>query len=146
MRFKLDGGLILVPPSPIRRWPAWGSPKTEANQQGVACEITRFDLAELGLGHREQPPNGVSWKVLTPPRKDTLLGVTIVAARPGELLAEFVLAMKWNLGLGKIMGAIHAYPTMAEANKYAAGVWKKAHAPQRTLAWLKRYHDFRRSR
>jgi hypothetical protein len=75
---------------------------------------------------------------------DRILGVTLVGAHAGELLAEFVLAMKHGLGLNKILGTLHTYPTMAEANKYAAGEWKKAHAPQRLLQWVARYHAWQR--
>jgi hypothetical protein len=82
--------------------------------------------------------------VLTPPGKDTILGATIVGDHAAELLTEFVLAMKYGIGLNKILGTIHTYPTMSEANKYAAGNWKKAHAPQGVLAWLERYHTWRR--
>ena len=82
--------------------------------------------------------------MLVPPGKDRILGVTIVAAHAGELLAEFVLAMKHELGLGKILGTIHSYPTMAEANKYVAGEWKKANQPMRLLKMVERYHRWRR--
>jgi pyruvate/2-oxoglutarate dehydrogenase complex dihydrolipoamide dehydrogenase (E3) component len=83
-------------------------------------------------------------KVLTVPGKDRILGVTIVGTHAGDLLAEYVLAMKHGLGLNKILGTIHTYPTLAEANKYAAGEWKRAHAPARLLAWARRYHDWKR--
>ena len=83
-------------------------------------------------------------KVLTVPGKDKILGVTIVGAHAADLLAEFVLAMKHGLGLNKILGTIHTYPTMSEANKYVAGEWKRAHAPQRVLLWLARYHAWKR--
>ena len=72
------------------------------------------------------------------------VGVTIVGVHAGDLMAEFVLAMKHGLGLNKILGTIHTYPTLAEANKYAAGEWKRAHAPQGLLAWVQKYHDFKR--
>ena len=120
VRFKLDGRVIPRTTFTDPEVASVGLTETEANQQGVACEITRFDLAELDRAIVDSAERGFV-KVLTPPGKDTLLGVTIVGEHAGELLAEFVLAMKWNLGLGKIMAAIHAYPTMAEANKYAAG-------------------------
>ena len=73
-----------------------------------------------------------------------ILGVTIVGEHAGDLLAEFVLAMKWGLGLNKILSTIHTYPTLSEANKYAAGAWKRAHAPQGVLRWLERFHTWRR--
>jgi pyruvate/2-oxoglutarate dehydrogenase complex dihydrolipoamide dehydrogenase (E3) component len=83
-------------------------------------------------------------KVLTVPGKDRILGVCIVGEHAGELLTEYVLAMKHGLGLNKILGTIHSYPTMAEANKYAAGEWKRAHAPQGLLRWVERFHAWRR--
>jgi len=83
-------------------------------------------------------------KVLTAPGKDRILGVTIVGEHAGDLIAEYVLAMKQGIGLNKILGTIHIYPTLAEANKYAAGVWKRAHAPQGLLKWVARFHDWRR--
>jgi Pyruvate/2-oxoglutarate dehydrogenase complex, dihydrolipoamide dehydrogenase (E3) component, and related enzymes len=83
-------------------------------------------------------------KVLTLPGKDKILGVTIVGAHAGDLIAEFVLAMKHGLGLNKILGTIHIYPTLAEANKQVAGVWKRQHAPLGILAWVQRYHAWRR--
>jgi pyruvate/2-oxoglutarate dehydrogenase complex dihydrolipoamide dehydrogenase (E3) component len=83
-------------------------------------------------------------KLLVAPGKDRILGATIVAAGAGEMLAEIVLAMKHGLGLNKLLGTIHAYPTMAEANKYAAGEWKKAHKPERLLGWVERWHRWRR--
>jgi uncharacterized membrane protein YdjX (TVP38/TMEM64 family) len=61
------------------------------------------------------------------------------------LWGSFVLAMKHGLGLNKILGTIHTYPTLAEANKYAAGEWKRAHAPQKLLQWAARYHAWERS-
>ena len=82
--------------------------------------------------------------MLVEPGRDRLLGATIVAANAGELLPELVLAMKHGIGLNKLLGTIHAYPTLAEANKYAAGEWKKAHKPERLLAWVERWHDWRR--
>jgi pyruvate/2-oxoglutarate dehydrogenase complex dihydrolipoamide dehydrogenase (E3) component len=83
-------------------------------------------------------------KLLVQPGKDRILGATIVAHNAGETIAEYVLAMKHGLGLNKVLGTIHAYPTMSEANKYAAGEWKKAHKPERALRWLERYHKWRR--
>ncbi len=114
-----------------------------ATAAGIAHEIVRYDLGHLDRAVAEGANHGFV-TVLVPPGKDTILGVTIVAAGAGEMLAEFVLAMKHGLGLGKILGTIHAYPTMAEANKYAAGAWKKANQPERLLGWVERYHRWRR--
>ena len=114
-----------------------------ATAAGIAYEVVRYDLGHLDRAVAEGANMGFV-KLLVKPGKDTILGVTIVAAQAGELLAEFVLAMKHGLGLGKILGTIHAYPTMAEANKYAAGEWKKANQPERLLKWVERYHRWRR--
>lgn len=116
-----------------------GLNEREAQAQGVAYEISHYGLDDLDRAIADEAAHG--WvKVLTVPGKDTILGVTIVGDHAGDLLAEFVLAMKHGLGLNKILGTIHAYPTWAEANKYAAGVWKKAHAPQGLLRWVEKFH------
>ncbi|GAA0680937.1 bifunctional TVP38/TMEM64 family protein/FAD-dependent oxidoreductase [Marinobacterium maritimum] len=120
-----------------------GLSEQEAIERGVAHEITRYALDELDRAITESEPKGFV-KVLTEPGKDRILGACIVGEHAGELLAEFVLAMKHGLGLNKILGTIHTYPTWAEANKYAAGEWKKAHAPEAALKWLERYHAWRR--
>ena len=83
-------------------------------------------------------------KVLTVPGRDRILGASIVGDHAGELVAEFALAMRHGLGLNKILATIHTYPTLAEANRQAAGEWKRSHAPQRLLGWLARYHAWRR--
>ena len=142
-RFRADYSVIpavtFVDPEVARV----GLNEREAKQQEVAYEITRYALDELDRAITEDRPQGFI-KVLTPPGKDRILGATIVGAHAGEMLAEFVLAMRHGLGLEKILGTIHAYPTWAEANKYAAGNWKKAHAPERALGALARYHTWRR--
>ncbi|MGB0467620.1 MAG: FAD-dependent oxidoreductase [Pontibacterium sp.] len=120
-----------------------GLSEQDAREQGIKVEVTRYGLDDLDRAICDGAAKGFV-KVLTVPGKDTILGVTIVGEHAGDLLAEFVLAMKYNLGLNKILGTIHAYPTWAEANKYAAGEWKRAHAPQKVLAWLERYHQWRR--
>ncbi|MBC7993702.1 MAG: FAD-dependent oxidoreductase [Rhizobacter sp.] len=120
-----------------------GLSEAEAEEQGVAVEVTRFELKELDRAIADGATNGFI-KVLTVPGKDKILGVTIVGEHAGDLLAEYVLAMKHGLGLNKILGTIHTYPTMAEANKYVAGEWKRAHAPQGLLAWVERFHAWER--
>tara|TARA_R110000751_G_scaffold2018_8_gene9061 strand:+ start:437637 stop:439775 length:2139 start_codon:yes stop_codon:yes gene_type:complete len=120
-----------------------GINEIEAEKQGIAYEVTRYDLDDLDRAIAESETRGFV-KVLTPPGKDTILGATIVGAHAGELLAEYVLAMKHGLGLNKILGTIHSYPTMAEANKFAAGEWKKAHKPEALLALVEKYHNWRR--
>ncbi|OUS10564.1 pyridine nucleotide-disulfide oxidoreductase [Gammaproteobacteria bacterium 54_18_T64] len=122
-----------------------GLNEQEAKAQGIAYEITRFELKELDRAITDSATEGFV-KVLTVPGKDRILGATLVGEHAGELLAEFVLAMKHGLGLNKILGTIHTYPTWAEANKYAAGEWKRAHAPQGLLRWVQRYHQWRRGR
>jgi pyruvate/2-oxoglutarate dehydrogenase complex dihydrolipoamide dehydrogenase (E3) component/uncharacterized membrane protein YdjX (TVP38/TMEM64 family) len=121
-----------------------GLNEREAAEQGIAVEVTRYDLDDLDRAIAESETKGFV-KVLTPAGgKDTVLGATIVGAHAGELLAEYVLAMKHGIGLNKILGTIHSYPTMAEANKFAAGNWKKAHKPEGVLRWVERYHAWRR--
>ncbi len=120
-----------------------GLNETEAHARGIAFEFTRYDLAELDRAITDGADRGFV-KVLTVPGKDRILGATIVGEHAGELLAEFVLAMKHGLGLNKLLGTIHAYPTFAEANKSVAGEWKRAHAPQRVLRWLERHHAWLR--
>jgi pyruvate/2-oxoglutarate dehydrogenase complex dihydrolipoamide dehydrogenase (E3) component/uncharacterized membrane protein YdjX (TVP38/TMEM64 family) len=121
-----------------------GLSETEANAQGIAFEVTRYGIDDLDRAIADGTAHGFV-KVLTVPGKDRILGVTIVGEHAGDLLAEYVLAMKHGLGLNKILGTIHTYPTLAEANKYAAGQWKRAHAPQRLLRWVQRYHAWERS-
>ncbi len=120
-----------------------GLNEQEARAQGIAYEVSMYELRELDRAIADEETSGFV-KVITPPGKDRILGVTIVGEHAGDLLAEFVLAMKHNLGLNKILATIHIYPTLAEANQYAAGVWRRAHAPRRLLAWLERYHAWRR--
>ena len=121
-----------------------GLSETEAREQGVAYEVTRYDMDDLDRAIADGTAHGFV-KVLTVPGKDKILGVTIVGEHAGDLLAEYVLAMKYGLGLNKILGTIHTYPTLSEANKYAAGQWKRAHAPHRLLGWLARFHAWERA-
>jgi pyruvate/2-oxoglutarate dehydrogenase complex dihydrolipoamide dehydrogenase (E3) component/uncharacterized membrane protein YdjX (TVP38/TMEM64 family) len=121
-----------------------GLNEREAEEQGIAVEVTRYAIDDLDRAIAESETKGFV-KVLTPAGgKDTILGATIVGAHAGELLAEYVLAMKHGIGLNKILGTIHSYPTFAEANKYAAGNWKKAHKPEGVLKWVERYHAWMR--
>jgi len=120
-----------------------GINEDEAKERGIDYEITRFDFEELDRAITDSATKGFI-KVITPKGKDKILGVTIVSEHAGDLIAEFVLAMKHGLGLNKILGTIHSYPTWAEGNKYAAGEWKRNHAPQTVLSWLEKYHTWRR--
>lgn len=121
-----------------------GLNEQEAKEQGVAFEVSRYGIDDLDRAIADSAAHGFV-KVLTVPDKDRILGVTIVGAHAGELLAEYVLAMRHGLGLNKILGTIHTYPTLAEANKYAAGEWKRNHQPARLLAWVAKYHAWRRA-
>ena len=120
-----------------------GLSEDEAKAQKIAYEVTHYGIDDLDRAIADSEDHG--WvKVLTKPGSDKLLGVTIVGSHAGDLLAEYVLAMKHGLGLNKILGTIHTYPTMSEANKAAAGEWKKAHAPEKLLAWVEKFHTWRR--
>jgi len=120
-----------------------GLNEQEAKAQGVAYELTRYDIGDLDRAIADGSARGFV-KVLTAPGKDRILGVTIVGAQAAELLAEYVLAMQHGLGLNKILGTVHAYPTMAEANKAAAGQWRRAHQPETLLRWVEKFHHWRR--
>ncbi|MBC8343130.1 MAG: dihydrolipoyl dehydrogenase [Bacteroidetes bacterium] len=121
-----------------------GFNEKEAKQQDIAYEVTEYQLSDLDRAIADSEAEGIV-KVLTIPGKDGILGVTIAGAHAGELIAEFVLAMRYKLGLNKILSTIHIYPTWSEANKYVAGNWKKAHAPQKLLGYVERFHRWRRS-
>ncbi|MBZ2188422.1 FAD-dependent oxidoreductase [Alcanivorax sp. JB21] len=121
-----------------------GLSEAEATAQGVAFEVTRYGIDDLDRAIADGTDEGFV-KVLTRQGTDRILGVTIVGEHAGDLIAEYVLAMRHGLGLNKILGTIHIYPTLAEANKFAAGEWKKAHAPQGLLRWVERFHRWSRS-
>jgi pyruvate/2-oxoglutarate dehydrogenase complex dihydrolipoamide dehydrogenase (E3) component len=120
-----------------------GLNETEAREKGIAYELTTYGIDELDRAIADSEAHGVV-KVLTVPGKDRILGVTIAGEHAADLIIEYVSAMKNRIGLNKILGTIHIYPTLAEANKYAAGAWKRAHAPERVLQWLARYHAWMR--
>ena len=119
-----------------------GLNEQEAQAKGIPYEVTRFGIDDLDRAIADGEAYGFV-KVLTVPGKDRILGVTLVGNHSGDLIAEYVLAMKHGIGLNKLLGTIHIYPTMAEANKYAAGEWKRAHVPHRVLAWVERFHYWR---
>ncbi|MET0961341.1 MAG: FAD-dependent oxidoreductase [Noviherbaspirillum sp.] len=142
-RFKADYSVIpwatFIEPEVARV----GLNEQDAKAQGIAVEVTRFGIDELDRAIADGVAHG--WvKVLTVPGKDRILGATIVGEHAGDLIAEYVLAMKHGLGMNKLLGTIHIYPTLAEANKYAAGNWKRAHAPERLLEWVRRFHAWQR--
>jgi pyruvate/2-oxoglutarate dehydrogenase complex dihydrolipoamide dehydrogenase (E3) component/uncharacterized membrane protein YdjX (TVP38/TMEM64 family) len=120
-----------------------GLNESEAKERGVPYEVTTYGVDDLDRAITDEAAHGFV-KVLTVPGRDRILGATIVAEHAGEMIVEFITAMKHGIGLNKILGTIHIYPTLAEANKYAAGAWKKAHAPQGVLRQLERFHAWMR--
>ena len=142
-KFKADYSVIpwstFVDPEVARV----GLNEQEARDRGIPHEVTVYGLDDLDRAIADGEAHGFV-KVLTAPGKDKILGATIVGEHAGDLLAEYVLAMRHGIGLNQILSTIHIYPTLAEANKYAAGVWKKAHAPEKLLAWVERFHGWRR--
>ncbi|MDB5891229.1 MAG: merA [Polaromonas sp.] len=143
-RFKADYSVIpyatFIDPEIARV----GLNEQDAQAQGLAYEVTRYGIDDLDRAIVDGVAEGFV-KVLTVPGKDTILGVTIAGSHAAEMMAEFVLAMRHGLGLNKVLSTIHIYPTLAEANKYAAGAWKRAHQPERLLKWARRYHAWRRN-
>jgi len=121
-----------------------GLNEQEAKEKGIAYEVTRYGIDDLDRAIADSAAHGFV-KVLTQPGRDRILGVTIVGEHAADLLAEYVLAMKHGLGLNKILGTIHTYPTLAEANKYAAGEWKRNHQPVALLRWVERFHAWQRA-
>ncbi len=142
-KFKVDYSVIpwttFIDPEVARV----GLNEQEAKEKNIPYEITRFGIDDLDRAIADGADKGFI-KVLTVVGKDKILGVTIVGEHGGDLLAEFVLAMKCGLGLNKILGTIHTYPTLAESNKYVAGEWKRAHTPEKLLSWVERYHNWKR--
>ena len=142
-RFKVDYSVV--------PWTTFTDPEVarvglneqDAELQGIDVEVTRYNLDELDRALADGEGRGFI-KVLTPPGKDRILGATIVGHHAGDLLSEFITAMKWGLGLKKIMSTIHVYPTLTEANKFAASTWRKGHAPEGLLDWVEKFHRMRR--
>lgn len=120
-----------------------GLNEQDAKEKKIPYEVTKYGIDDLDRAIADSEAHGFV-KVLTVPGKDTILGVTIVGTHADDLLAEYVLAMRHGLGLNKILGTIHTYPTLSEANKYAAGEWKRAHQPHKLLEWVRKYHDWKR--
>ena len=142
-KFKVDYSVIpwatFIDPEVARV----GLNEQEAKEKGIAYEMVKYGLDDLDRAIADSEAHGFV-KVLTVPGKDKILGATIVGTHAGDLLAEYVLAMKHGLGMNKILGTIHTYPTLAEANKYAAGEWKRAHQPRKLLEWVAKYHTWKR--
>jgi dihydrolipoamide dehydrogenase len=120
-----------------------GLNESEAKEKGIVYEVTTYGIDDLDRAIADGEAHGLV-KVLTVPGKDRILGATIVGEHAGDLIIEYIAAMKHGIGLNKILGTIHIYPTLAEANKYAAGNWKRAHVSPKTLEWLGRYHAWMR--
>ncbi len=121
-----------------------GLNELEAKEKNISYEVTKYGIDDLDRAIADSEAHGFV-KVLTKPGSDKILGVTIVGHHAGDIISEYVTAMKYNLGLNKILGTIHIYPTLSEANKFAAGNWKKAHAPKKVLEFLKSFHQWRRN-
>ena len=142
-KFKVDYSII--------PWATFTDPEVarvglnelEAKEKGIPYEVARYGIDDLDRAIADEEAHGFI-KVLTVPGKDRILGVTIVGHHAGDLIAEFVLAMRHKLGLNKLLGTIHIYPTWNEANKYVAGQWKQNHKPEKLLRWVEKYHDWRR--
>ncbi len=143
-RFRVDYSVIPWATFTAPEVARVGLNETEAKERGIPHEVTRYPLADLDRAIAEGTTDGFV-KVLTVPGRDRILGATIVGAQAGELIAEFALAMRQRIGLNKILATIHIYPTLAEANKYAAGRWQQAHQPEALLRWVARFHAWRRS-
>ena len=122
-----------------------GLNEKDAKAQKIPYKITTYGIDDLDRAIAEGEDSGFV-KVLTSPGKDRILGVTIVGHHAGDIIAEFILAMKYNLGMNKLLGTIHIYPTFTESNKFVAGNWKKNHAPQKILQWAEKFHTWRRNK
>lgn len=142
-RFKVDYSVIPWATFTEPEVATVGLNENAAQQQGVAYRVTTYGIDGLDRAITDSEAHGLV-KVLTVPGKDKILGATIVGEHAGDLIAEFVLAMRWKLGLNKILNTIHVYPTLAEASKYAAGTWRRDNTSPRTLSWLERFHTWRR--
>ncbi len=142
-RFKVDYSVIPFATFTNPEVARVGLNEQEAEQQGIKYDVTTYGIDDLDRAIADGEDHGFV-KILTVPGKDKILGATIVGEHAGELISEFVSAMRNRFGLNKILGTIHIYPTWTEANKYAAGNWKRAHAPQRLLRWVERFHAWRR--
>lgn len=143
-RFKVDYSVIPWATFTDPQVARVGLNELEAAEQGIDVEVTKYGIDDLDRAIADSEDHGFV-KVLTPPGSDKILGVTIVGYHASELIAEYVLAMKHKLGLGKLMATIHIYPTLNEANKFAASEWRKKHKPDRLLEWVEKYHAWRMS-
>lgn len=120
-----------------------GLNEQEAKEQGIPYEVTTYGIDDLDRAIADEAAHGIV-KVLTVPGKDKIIGVTIAGLHAGDIISEYVAAMKNGFGMEKILGTIHIYPTLAESNKFAAGNWKKNNVTEKTLAWGERINRWRR--
>ena len=142
-KFKVDYRVIPWATFTMPEVARVGINESEAKEKGLDYEVTRYGIDDLDRAIADGEAHGFI-KVITPKGKDTILGVTIVGHHAGDLIAEYVLAMKHNIGLNKILGTIHLYPSLAEMNKYVAGNWKKNNQPHGLLRWVEKFHAWRR--
>ena len=142
-KFKVDYRVIPWATFTMPEVARVGVNERDAIEQNLNYEVTRYGIDDLDRAIADGEAHGFI-KVITPRGKDKILGVTIVGHHAGDLISEYVLAMKHNIGLNKILGTIHLYPSLAESNKYVAGNWKRAHQPLRLLRWVEKFHAWRR--
>jgi len=142
-KFKVDYRVIPWATFTMPEVARVGLSESDAKEQKIDYEVTKYGIDDLDRAIADGEAHGFI-KVITPKGKDKVLGVTIVGHHAGDLISEYVLAMKYNLGLNKILGTIHLYPSLAESNKFVAGVWKKEHAPEGLLKWAEKLHNWRR--
>lgn len=144
-KFKVDYSVLPAVTYTNPELASVGINETQAKAQNIDYEVSQFELDDLDRAIADGQKSGFV-KVLTAKGSDKILGATIVSNHASDMLAEFTLAMRYKLGLNKILGTIHPYPTMSEANKYVAGIWKKDHAPQTLLTWVEKYHNWTRKK
>ena len=142
-KFKVDYSVIPFATFTDPEVARVGLNEQDAIEQNIKYEVTVYGLDDLDRAIADGEDYGFV-KVLTVPGKDKILGVTLLGEHAGDLIAEFVTAMRHGLGMNKILGTIHIYPTWTEGNKFAAGNWKKAHAPEKLLEWVEKFHTWRR--
>lgn len=142
-KFKVDYRVIPWATFTMPEVARVGMSEREAKEQKLDYQVTKYGIDDLDRAIADGEAHGFV-KVITPRGKDKILGVTIVGHHAGDLIAEYVLAMKYNLGLNKILGTIHLYPSLAESNKFVAGVWKRENQPHGLLKWVEKFHGWRR--
>ncbi|NRB10850.1 MAG: dihydrolipoyl dehydrogenase [Rickettsiaceae bacterium] len=142
-KFKVDYDIIAFATFTDPEVARVGLNEKEAKAQNIAYEVTIYGIDDLDRAIADSQDHGFV-KILTKPNSDKILGVTIVGSHASDIITEYVLAMKYNIGLKQILKTMHIYPTLAEANKYAAGNWQKNHQPQLIIKLLEKFHKFRR--